>query len=169
MPSAAQVLARYRYADGHRIDNITDWGLDQFRGHYEGGKALKHRITKDAIFQYVYGVLHDPLYREKYALNLKREFPRVPFHADFWKWAEWGEKLMALHVGYETLPRKSMAAALMMLVFGAIERSPMWGAPSASTRQPSGWQHDQCRQCKRPCPADALGSPARQPPALGCR
>jgi predicted helicase len=103
MPSAAQVLARYRYADGHRIDNITDWGLDQFRAHYEGGKAPKHRITKDAIFQYVYGVLHDPLYREKYALNLKREFPRIPFHADFWKWAEWGEKLMALHIGYETV------------------------------------------------------------------
>jgi predicted helicase len=64
--------------------------------------ALKRPITKDAIFQYVYGVLQNPIYREKYALNLKREFPRIPFYADFWKWAEWGEKLMALHIGYET-------------------------------------------------------------------
>jgi predicted helicase len=47
--------------------------------------------------------LHDPFYREKYALNLKREFPRIPFYADFWRWAEWGEKLMALHIGYETV------------------------------------------------------------------
>jgi predicted helicase len=61
------------------------------------------KITKDAIFHYVYGVLHDPVYREKYALNLKREFPRIPFYADFWKWADWGEKLMALHIGYETV------------------------------------------------------------------
>jgi predicted helicase len=39
-------------------------------------------------------VLHDPTYREKYALNLKREFPRIPLHggvrADFGRWAEWG-------------------------------------------------------------------------------
>jgi predicted helicase len=65
--------------------------------------AGKRTITKDAIFHYVYGVLHDPLYREKYAQNLKREFPRIPFYPDFWKWAGWGEKLMGLHIGYETV------------------------------------------------------------------
>jgi predicted helicase len=77
--------------------------LNQFRAHYERGKAPKRPITKDDIFHYVYGVLHDPIYREKYALNLKREFPRIPFYTDFWKWAEWGKKLTALHVGYEKL------------------------------------------------------------------
>jgi predicted helicase len=60
-------------------------------------------MTKDAIFYYVYGVLHDPVYRERYVLNLRREFPRIPFYADFRRWAEWGEKLMALHIGYETV------------------------------------------------------------------
>ncbi|MFZ1962416.1 MAG: type ISP restriction/modification enzyme [Roseiarcus sp.] len=60
-------------------------------------------ITKDAIFHYVYAVLHDPIYREKYAQNLKREFPRIPFYEDFWRWADWGETLMALHIGYETV------------------------------------------------------------------
>jgi predicted helicase len=48
-------------------------------------------------------VLHDPLYREKYALNLKREFPRIPFYRDFWIWADWGEKLIALHTGYKNV------------------------------------------------------------------
>jgi predicted helicase len=48
-------------------------------------------------------VLHDPVYREKYSQKLKREFPRIPFYADFWKWADWGEKLMALHIGYEKI------------------------------------------------------------------
>jgi predicted helicase len=55
------------------------------------------------IFRYIYAVLHDPHYREKYAQDLKREFPRIPFYADFCKWAEWGEKLMALHIGYEVV------------------------------------------------------------------
>ena len=77
-------------------------GISPSRG--EIGKSRKPRqLTKDDIFHYVYAVLHDPLYREKYALNLKREFPRIPFYPDFWRWAAWGEKLMALHIGYETV------------------------------------------------------------------
>ena len=64
-------------------------------------------ITKEAIFHYCYAVLHNPVYREKYAQNLKREFPRIPLYgaslADFWRWAGWGEALMALHIGYETV------------------------------------------------------------------
>ena len=80
MPSAAQVLALYRFDEnGQRADNITDWALDQFKKQYQRGRAKpKHPITKEAIFHYVYGVLHDPVYREKCALNLKREFPRIP-------------------------------------------------------------------------------------------
>ena len=58
-------------------------------------------ITKDAIFAYCYAVLHDPLYREKYALNLKREFPRIPFYPDFDQWVKWGEALLKLHIDYE--------------------------------------------------------------------
>ncbi len=97
-----QSLPRWRYdGEGERQDNITDWALDQFRARYEKSKSIKRLLNKDAIFHYVYGVLHDPIYREKYALNLKREFPRIPFYGDFWKWADWGEKLMALHIGYE--------------------------------------------------------------------
>ena len=72
---AYQQVPLYRYTStGERIDNITDWGQKQFREHYGKGEKL----TKEDIFHYVYGVLHDPVYREKYALNLKREFPRIP-------------------------------------------------------------------------------------------
>ena len=67
------------------------------------GNAKARAITKQAIFHYVYAVLHDPVYRETYAQNLKREFPRIPFYEDFWQWSAWGEQLMALHLGYETL------------------------------------------------------------------
>ena len=85
--------------EGNRTDNITNWGLAQFVAHYG---AIEQPITKQAIFHYVYAVLHDPVYREKYALNLKREFPRVPFYADFWQWAHWGKALMQAHIGYES-------------------------------------------------------------------
>lgn len=85
--------------EGNRTDNLTDWGLAQFIAHYG---ALTQPITKQAIFHYVYAVLHNPIYREKYALNLKREFPRVPFYADFWQWANWGEALMQAHIEYES-------------------------------------------------------------------
>jgi predicted helicase len=100
-------LALYRYDEsGNRHDNITDWALRQFTTHYADeigkGKAAR-KITKEAIFHYCYAVLHDPLYRDKYAQNLKREFPRIPFYADFWQWAAWGEALMALHISYETV------------------------------------------------------------------
>jgi predicted helicase len=54
-------------------------------------------------------VLHDPVYREKYALNLKREFPRIPFYADFWQWSDWGRALMDLHIAYETVPAFALA------------------------------------------------------------
>jgi len=97
-------LPLFRYSSSsERVDNITDWALKEFQKAYpKDGKARKEApITKDAIFHYVYAVLHDPIYREKYAINLKREFPRIPFYPDFWKWAAWGETLMALHIGYE--------------------------------------------------------------------
>ena len=90
---------------GTAIDNVTDWALDQFRKQYQPGRGKKDRpITKEAIFHYVYAVLHDPVYREKYAINLKREFPRIPFYPDFWLWADWGRTLIDLHIGYESVP-----------------------------------------------------------------
>jgi predicted helicase len=94
----------YRYENGRAVDNVTDWAVDRFQKHYASDRSKKSRaITKDAIFYYVYSVLHDPIYREKYALNLKREFPRIPFYKDFWQWAEWGKQLMDVHVGYESV------------------------------------------------------------------
>jgi predicted helicase len=96
--------------DGSPQDNITDWSLDQFKKRYQPGRGKKDRaITKEAIFHYVYGVLHDPVYREKYALNLKREFPRIPFYVDFWQWADWGRALMDLHISFESVPPFALA------------------------------------------------------------
>ncbi len=66
-------------ADGQRHDNTTDWALKQFTSHYKAGPGKRlPEPTKEGIFHYVYAVLHDPEYRDKYAQNLKREFPRIP-------------------------------------------------------------------------------------------
>ncbi|MGE3742855.1 MAG: type ISP restriction/modification enzyme, partial [Geminicoccaceae bacterium] len=101
---AYQHAPRYRFVGEQRVDNITDWALAEFHGHYSAhGRGAERPITKNAIFIYVYAVLHDPVYRETYALDLRREFPRIPFHADFWRWADCGEALLALHLGYETV------------------------------------------------------------------
>lgn len=83
--------------DGSLVSNCTDWGYAQFITHYED-----ESITKLSIFQYTYAVLHNPVYREKYAINLMRDFPRLPFYPDFWRWVEWGKQLMELHLNYET-------------------------------------------------------------------
>jgi len=90
-------LTLYRYdVYGNKIDNITDWGLNQFGKFYKSKK-----ITKEDVFHYVYAVLHYPEYRAKYELNLKRDFPRIPFYENFNQWADWGRDLMFLHINYE--------------------------------------------------------------------
>ena len=95
----SQCLPLYRYdKDGNRIDNITDWGLEQFQNYYNDST-----ITKLDIFHYSYAVLHNPAYRTKYELNLKREFPRLPFYDNFHQWVSWGKQLMDLHINYETV------------------------------------------------------------------
>jgi predicted helicase len=97
----SQVFPLYTYdEDGtNRRDNITDWALAEFRSHY-GQKS----ITKLDIFHYVYGLLHHPEYRTRYAANLKRELPRIPFAPEFKAYARIGAALMRLHIEYEQQP-----------------------------------------------------------------
>ena len=92
-----QCLPLYRYAsDGERVSNITEWGLRRFREHYRDDA-----ISTEDIFAYAYAVLHNPEYREKYAVDLLREFPRLPFYEDFSAWVGMGQELLDLHIGFE--------------------------------------------------------------------
>lgn len=113
--AGTECLPFYRYEDGQRVENVTDWALSKFRSHYSS--QSQKAITKKTIFQYVYAVLHDPMYREKYAVNLKRALPRVPFYTDFWAWANWGKALLEIHTTYE----KAKAARLGRLDTGGSE------------------------------------------------
>jgi len=95
---STQCFPLYNYdEDGtNRRENITDWALSEFRSHY-GQKS----ITKRDIFHYTYAMLHHPEYRTRYAANLKRELPRIPFAPDFADYARIGAALMKLHLEYE--------------------------------------------------------------------
>jgi predicted helicase len=86
--------AGYRHRDG-----ITDAGLAHIQSHYPG-----ETITKDDVFDYVYGLLHSPDYRERFANNLSRDLPRIPCVAsaeDFRAFVDAGRALGTLHVDYE--------------------------------------------------------------------
>ena len=80
-----------------RRDAITDEALLFFQSHYNDPS-----ITKDDIFDYVYGVLHAPDYRERYASNLRKELPRIPLARDFRAFVQAGQELARLHLGYAT-------------------------------------------------------------------
>ncbi|HRN28892.1 MAG TPA: damage-inducible protein, partial [Terrimesophilobacter sp.] len=84
-----------------RVDNVTDGILAEYRATY--GAASDREVTKDDIFFYVYGLLHSPEYRERFAADLKKMLPRIPKVTDFWGFAEAGRRLSELHLGYETI------------------------------------------------------------------
>lgn len=86
-----------------RREAITDAGLKHFQEFYP-----QENITKKDIFYYVYGLLHSPDYREKYADNLAKELPRIPrvkTAADFWAFTQAGRELAALHINYEQVEK----------------------------------------------------------------
>ncbi len=82
----------------NRRENITDWALGQFQGHYRD-----ETITKWDIFHYIYALLHHPNYRERYEANLKRDLPRLPYAPDFWGFAKAGQRLGEIHINYEAV------------------------------------------------------------------
>ena len=109
--SKSQCIPRFRYvhreesglldegASLERIDNISDTALAAFRTRHGDPE-----ITKDAIFDYVYGVLHAPDYRDRFADDLSKSLPRIPLAPEFRAFAEAGRALAELHLGYETGP-----------------------------------------------------------------
>ena len=84
---------------GNRTENIPDATLTMFRDHYNDPK-----ISKQDIFYYVYGLLHSPHYKTKYAVDLKKMLPRIPMHTQFHVFSKAGKDLGQLHVNYEDAP-----------------------------------------------------------------
>ena len=82
-----------------RIDNISPQVVELFQQQYKDNS-----IDADTVFYYVYGILHSPTYRDRYANNLSKELPRIPYAAskqDFWQFSEAGKQLGEWHTNYE--------------------------------------------------------------------
>lgn len=78
---------------------LTDAGLMHFQKAYRGKE-----ISKEDVFFYVYGLLHSPEYRQKYATSLSKELPRIPrvkTWEAFMAFSQAGRKLAVLHTEYE--------------------------------------------------------------------
>ncbi len=63
--------------------------------------AERGRPDEVAVFDYIYGVLHRPSYRNTYAEFLKIDFPRIPWPdspTEFWATADLGGQLRRLHL-----------------------------------------------------------------------
>lgn len=58
-------------------------------------------IVSDEEFYYVYGVLHSPEYRARYANDLQKDLPRIPNLKDRHKYVEIGKELVDLHLAFE--------------------------------------------------------------------
>ncbi|NCB44520.1 MAG: helicase, partial [Clostridia bacterium] len=85
-----------------RHDGVTDFILKRAQENY--GK----KVTKEDIFYYVYGLLHSPIYRKKFASDLKKMLPRIPLVEEpqkFWGFSKAGRALAELHINYETVDR----------------------------------------------------------------
>lgn len=99
--NASQGFARYWYdPDGRRHDNISSIALDAIRG-----QSGINTLTADDVFDYVYGVLHAPDFRARFANNLRKERVRIPIvRGDaFVHFAEAGAQLGTLHTGYDAV------------------------------------------------------------------
>jgi predicted helicase len=81
-----------------RNENIPDAILTDFQTTYNDPK-----ITKEDIFYYVYGILHSPEYKTRFAADLKKMLPRIPYAADFWAFCTAGRNLAHWHLHYETI------------------------------------------------------------------
>ena len=81
-----------------RHEAITDWALKSFKKQYQDNS-----IGKEDIFYYVYGLLHSPDYQSRYAKDLRKMLPRIPFAQDFWRFSKAGRELAHWHLNYETV------------------------------------------------------------------
>ena len=82
-------------SDHKHTSNVTKYGLDLFRKHYQNPK-----ISSEDIFYYVYAVFNDPKYEKTYRHDLRRHFPRIPLSKDFPTWSGIGRTLFDLHCNF---------------------------------------------------------------------
>ena len=118
-----------------REDNITNHAENLFQTLYKDPS-----ITKDRIFDYVYGILHAPDYRERFANNLRFSLPRIPMADDFWVFADAGAALAQLHLGW-TLDGDPLARTDLGILFNDKVTFPEMIPKNAFKVKRLAWQY----------------------------
>ena len=101
----------YLYPDAQDLDQTRRVNFDRklyarlqelaSRREHVNGITVVTPPDEIAVFDYIYGVLHCPTYRETYAEFLKIDFPRIPWPAtpaEFWNVSSKGTELRKLHL-----------------------------------------------------------------------
>ena len=88
------VFPLYSYFNSDKISNLNPQIIQEI-------ESRVGETTPELIFDYIYGILHSPSYREKYREFLKIDFPRVPYPENkekFEYYRKYGEQLRKLHL-----------------------------------------------------------------------
>lgn len=94
-------LSFFEQAPAGPRSNINPAALAEYREMYG------YWVTEDDLFYGVYGILHSPDYRRRYATDLAKMLPRIPDLVeprDFLQFAIIGRYLADLHINYERVP-----------------------------------------------------------------
>lgn len=121
-----------------RHDAISDFILERVRKAY-GGK-----ITKEDIFYYIYGILHNTEYRTAFAADLKKMLPRIPLvdeSRDFWRFSKAGRTLAELHLNYENRP----SATGVIVTYNTIPQSEIEKAMQSGEMETINYQVEKMR------------------------
>ena len=98
------VYPLYLYPNEQDLDQTrrVNFDLKLFKKLQKLAKHPTHGTPDEVqVFDYIYGVLHCPAYRETYAEFLKIDFPRIPWPAttdEFWDVSAKGTQLRKLHL-----------------------------------------------------------------------
>lgn len=88
------VFPLYSYFNSDKISNLNPQIVQEI-------ESKVGETTPESIFDYIYGILHSPSYREKYREFLKIDFPRVPYPENkekFEYYRKYGKQLRKLHL-----------------------------------------------------------------------
>jgi predicted helicase len=102
---ANQVFPLLRFTGDNPIENLSS----PFRAFLDA--RYENHYTAEEILGFIYGVLHAPAYRSRYAEFLRIDFPRISFPEkaeDFETLSKFGWALVQAHLLRE-LPRRSLA------------------------------------------------------------
>ena len=88
------IFPLYTYFNAEKTSNLNPQIIREI-------ESKVGQTTPESIFDYIYGILHSPSYREKYREFLKIDFPRIPYPENkdnFEHYRKYGEQLRKLHL-----------------------------------------------------------------------